>query len=145
MMKEEKWENAGRDQISLEELYDLYQDGFEFVIKNGHITSVLFQVQEGGAMYVKDSFEKNFADRSQFMSFLDEIEERADWMVCPTDSLYVTAAEMKKLLAGKPITVKNIPKKNGTGTYDAKLTLRWDGKYPAWDMSFLPSKKAASK
>ena len=31
-------------------------------------------------MYVKDSFEKNFADRSQFMSFLDEIEERADWM-----------------------------------------------------------------
>ena len=45
-------------------------------------------------MYVKDSFEKNFADRSQFMSFLDEIEERADWMVCPTDSLYVTAAEM---------------------------------------------------
>ena len=57
----------------------------------------------------------------------------------------VTAAEMKKLLAGKPITVKNIPKKNGTGTYDAKLTLRWDGKYPTWDMSFLPSKKAASK
>ena len=57
MMKEEKWENAGRDQISLEELYDLYQDGFEFVIKNGHITSVLFQVQEGGAMYVKDSVE----------------------------------------------------------------------------------------
>ena len=45
-------------------------------------------------MYVQDSFAKNFADRSQFMSFLDEIEERADWMVCPTDSLYLTAAEM---------------------------------------------------
>ena len=44
MMNEEKCENAGRDLISLEELYDLYQDGFEFVIKNGHITSVLFQV-----------------------------------------------------------------------------------------------------
>ena len=43
---------------------------------------------------MQDSFAKNFADRSQFMSFLDEIEERADWMVCPTDSLYVTAAEM---------------------------------------------------
>lgn len=44
MNQEEKWENVGRDLISLEELYDLYQDGFEFVIKNGHITSVLFQV-----------------------------------------------------------------------------------------------------
>ena len=47
-MNEEKWENAGRDLISLEELYDLYQDGFEFVfefvVRNGHITSVLFQV-----------------------------------------------------------------------------------------------------
>ena len=44
MNQEEKWENVGRDLITLEELYDLYQDGFEFVIKNGHITSVLFQV-----------------------------------------------------------------------------------------------------
>ena len=44
MNQEEKWENVGRDLISLEELYDLYQDGFEFVIKNGHTTSVLFQV-----------------------------------------------------------------------------------------------------
>ena len=44
MMNEEKWENTGRDRISLEELYDLHQDGFEFVIKNGHIISVLFQV-----------------------------------------------------------------------------------------------------
>ena len=44
MNQEEKWENVGRDLISLEELYDLYQDGFEFVITNGHITSVLFQV-----------------------------------------------------------------------------------------------------
>mgnify|MGYP000661157125 FL=1 len=44
MNQEEKWENVGRDLISLEELYDLYQDGFEFVVRNGHITSVLFQV-----------------------------------------------------------------------------------------------------
>lgn len=44
MMNEEKWENAGRDLISMEELYDLYQDGFEFVVRNGHIISVLFQV-----------------------------------------------------------------------------------------------------
>ena len=44
MMNEEKWENAGRDLISLEELYDLYQDGFGFVVRNGHIISVLFQV-----------------------------------------------------------------------------------------------------
>ena len=52
-------------------------------------------------MYVQDSFAKNFADRSQFMSFLDEIEERADWMVCPTDSLYVTAAEMNPAVCRK--------------------------------------------
>ena len=45
-------------------------------------------------MYVQDSYARSFTERSQFMSFLDEIEERADWMVCPTDSLYVTAAEM---------------------------------------------------
>ena len=50
---------------------------------------------------MQDSFAKNFADRSQFMSFLDEIEERADWMVCPTDSLYLTAAEMNSAACRK--------------------------------------------
>ena len=43
---------------------------------------------------MQDSYARSFTERSQFMSFLDEIEDRADWMVCPTDSLYVTAAEM---------------------------------------------------
>lgn len=40
-MKEEKWENAGRDIISLMELMELYEDGYEFVVHNGHITSVI--------------------------------------------------------------------------------------------------------
>lgn len=40
-MKEEKWENSGRDRISLQELVELYQDGYEFVVHNGHITSVI--------------------------------------------------------------------------------------------------------
>lgn len=40
-MKEEKWENTGRDKIFLEELLDLYEDGYEFVVRNGHITSVI--------------------------------------------------------------------------------------------------------
>ena len=70
---------------------------------------------------------------------------RVNTKFSPLQNHRVTAAEMKKLLAGKAITVKNIPKKNGSGTYDAKFTLKWDGKYPAWDMSFLPTKKTASK
>ena len=45
-------------------------------------------------MYVWDNFEKRFENRSQFMNFLDEIEGRAGWIVCPTDSLYLTAEEM---------------------------------------------------
>ena len=44
MKQEEKWENTGRDNIFLEELYELYRDGFEFVVSSGHITSVIFCV-----------------------------------------------------------------------------------------------------
>lgn len=40
-MKEEKWENMGRDQISLQELLELNQEGYEFVVKAGHIISVV--------------------------------------------------------------------------------------------------------
>lgn len=46
-MKEERWENAGRDRIFLEELMELYEDGYEFVVHNGHITSVILYL--GGA------------------------------------------------------------------------------------------------
>jgi len=43
-MKEERWENTGRDRISLQELMELHKDGFEFVIHNGHITSVIVEL-----------------------------------------------------------------------------------------------------
>lgn len=43
MKVEERWENAGRDRLYLEDIVGLYEDGFEFVICNGHITSVIFE------------------------------------------------------------------------------------------------------
>ena len=49
-------------------------------------------------MYVQDNFEKQFMERIQFMNFLDEIEERAGWVVCPTNSLYLSAVEMSPAL-----------------------------------------------
>lgn len=44
MKVEEKWENPGRDKISLEELLDLYAEGYEFVLGDGHIMSVVMQL-----------------------------------------------------------------------------------------------------
>lgn len=52
----------------------------------------------------------------------------------------ITATDVKKLLSGKAISVKGIPKKSGTGTYDANFKIKWDGQYVNWDMSF-PEKK----
>ena len=43
MKTEEKWENTGRDGLNLEDIMGLYEDGFEFVVSNGHITSVIFE------------------------------------------------------------------------------------------------------
>lgn len=43
MSVEEKWESAGRDQITVQELLELYEDGCEFVVSNGHITSAVME------------------------------------------------------------------------------------------------------
>lgn len=42
-MREEKWENTGRDRITLQELMELNEDGFEFTLADGHIISVVFR------------------------------------------------------------------------------------------------------
>lgn len=62
----------------------------------------------------------------------------------------LTAAEAKKFYSGKPILIKNIQKKNGSGTYDANFTFtgeftesQYNGKtylFPKTEMSF-PNKK----
>ena len=44
-------------------------------------------------MYYQDNFSTSFYQEKAFMGFLDEIEERADWKVCPTDTLHVSSAE----------------------------------------------------
>ena len=43
MMREERWENTGRDMITLQELMELNEDGFEFTLADGHIVSVAFR------------------------------------------------------------------------------------------------------
>ena len=53
----------------------------------------------------------------------------------------ITATDVKNLLNGKAISVKGIPKKSGSGTYDANFKIKWDGQYVSWDMSF-PEKKS---
>ena len=42
-MREERWENTGRDRITLQELMELNEDGFEFSLADGHIISVAFR------------------------------------------------------------------------------------------------------
>lgn len=44
MKKEVTWENAGRDQLTVVELVEMNQDGYEFVVSAGHITSVIMDV-----------------------------------------------------------------------------------------------------
>ena len=41
-MREERWENTGRDRITLQALMELNEDGFEFTLADGHIISVAF-------------------------------------------------------------------------------------------------------
>ena len=43
MIREERWENTGRDRITLQELMELNEDGFEFTLADGHIISVAFR------------------------------------------------------------------------------------------------------
>ena len=44
MKVEAKWNNEGRDQITIGELIEMGKDGYEFVVKGGHIVSVLIDV-----------------------------------------------------------------------------------------------------
>lgn len=44
MKKEVTWENAGRDKLTVAELMEMNQDGYEFVVCAGHITSVIVDV-----------------------------------------------------------------------------------------------------
>ena len=42
-MKEEKWNDEGRDRITIGVILELGEMGFEFVVSGGHIVSVLMQ------------------------------------------------------------------------------------------------------
>lgn len=41
MKREAKWENSGRDGLSLQEIMEMYEDGYEFVVQAGHVVAVL--------------------------------------------------------------------------------------------------------
>ena len=41
MKREAKWENPGRDGLSLQEIMEMYEDGYEFVVQAGHVVAVL--------------------------------------------------------------------------------------------------------
>lgn len=44
MRVEERWENPGRDMITLQEVLELHEGGFEFIIADGHIVSVATKI-----------------------------------------------------------------------------------------------------
>ena len=41
MKREAKWENPGRDGLSIQEIMEMYEDGYEFVVQAGHVVAVL--------------------------------------------------------------------------------------------------------
>lgn len=41
MKKEARWENAGRDGLSLQDMVEMYEDGYEFIVQAGHVVAVL--------------------------------------------------------------------------------------------------------
>ena len=49
----------------------------------------------------------------------------------------ISAADMKKLLAGKPIRVTKIPKKNGEGTYSSDFYLEIKNGWTSWKMDLV--------
>ena len=51
-------------------------------------------------MYYQDNFSKSFHQETAFMGLLDEIEERADWKVCPTDTLHVLQPKSARIRPG---------------------------------------------
>ena len=44
MKVEAKWNNEGRDQLTIGELIEMGKDGYEFVVSGGHIVSVLIDL-----------------------------------------------------------------------------------------------------
>lgn len=63
----------------------------------------------------------------------------------PLSKHKITPANMKSLLAGKKIRVKNIPRKSGEGTYEADFSLKIDDKgLVGWDMQ-LPQHEPLGK
>ena len=44
MKLEARWDNAGRDQLTIGEMVEMGKDGYEFVISGGHIVSVLINL-----------------------------------------------------------------------------------------------------
>lgn len=44
MKREAAWENPGRDRLSLEEMVEMYEDGYEFVVRAGHVVAVLVEL-----------------------------------------------------------------------------------------------------
>ena len=41
MKREAKLENPGRDGLSIQEIMEMYEDGYEFVVQAGHVVAVL--------------------------------------------------------------------------------------------------------
>jgi len=41
MKREARWENSGRDGLSLQKIMEMYEDGYEFVVQAGHVVAVL--------------------------------------------------------------------------------------------------------
>lgn len=46
MIVEETWANAGRDMITIGELIEFAEMGYEFVLAGGHIVSALLKIPE---------------------------------------------------------------------------------------------------
>ncbi len=60
----------------------------------------------------------------------------------PIANKEITAAIMRKLLTGGTLSVKNIPKKNGKGTYSATVKLTVNNEHRArWEVSFPEIKR----
>lgn len=43
-MKVEEWNNVGRDHITIGDLIEMEKDGYEFVVRGGHIVSVMIEL-----------------------------------------------------------------------------------------------------
>lgn len=44
MKREARWENSGRNRLSLQEIMEMYEDSYEFVVQAGHVVAVLVEL-----------------------------------------------------------------------------------------------------